>query len=175
MKKQKYWALCYMLTFISLTINAQTIPTVSLKYTGEQIRALYKEHKKSRSHDVVAPTNLIEKFDKDFPKARDVDWEKSAILYEVEFEIGWFNSTDYKAFYDMEGNLVLYKQEISTRDLPAIVKNAVLSKYPNFRIDDTEQIVAGKDALYRVSLEKGDTDLKILLGHDGTIINEYFD
>ena len=156
-------------------INAQVAPNMSTKYNLTEIKDLYKQHKVSNDRDVVPPPSLSEKFNKDFPKARDVDWEKSGVLYEVDFEIGWIGKTDYKAYYDLEGNLVMYREEISNSSLPAIVKNAALTKYPNYRIDDIDKIVAGKDTLYKVSLEKGDMDVKLVLTHDGTTVNEYFD
>lgn len=167
--------LCSLLALTSLDINAQSAPDVCTKYSATQIRELYKEHKKARSHDIAAPKNLTGKFVKDFPEARDIDWEKSTVLYEVEFEIGWIHSTDYKAYYDLDGNLLSYEQEISAKQLPAVVKNTALTKYPNFRIDDADQIIVAKDTLYKISLEKRHTDVKILCKHDGTVVYEYFD
>lgn len=151
---------------------AQAEPTVSTIYTVEQIDQMYKDHKMARPQDTYPPQNISTKFAADFQNTRDIDWEKSNSLYEVEFEVG---REDYTAYYDMDGNLVMYECESYENQLPAVVKNAALSKYPNFRFDDVDKIVKGKETSYKVELKKGKLDIKIRLKDDGTIINEYFD
>ena len=158
--------------FCSIEIAAQN---VTAEYSVEQINELYKNHKMHNPHDSHPSLELNKTFLKDFPGARDIDWEKSEVLYEVEFEIGRLPSRDYKAYYDMKGQLVMYKQEISTRDLPAVVKNGALGKYPNFSIEEASKIVKGKEVFYKVEVEKGDFDVKIILNTEGVIVEEVMD
>lgn len=160
---------------MTIKVSAEISPTTTTKYSFEQIVEMYKKHKVANSNDVTPPQTLSDNFKRDFAKARDIDWEKSGVLYEVEFEIGWIGKNDYKAYYDFEGNLVMYRKEISSDQLPAVVKNAALTKYPNFKFDDVDKIVIGTEMLYKVSLEKGKTDVKMTLTHQGKIIDEYFD
>lgn len=169
----RFSVLCFCLSlFCSIGISAQNVTT---EYSVEQINKLYKNHKMYNPHDTQPSLELNNKFLKDFPNARDIDWEKSEVLYEVEFEIGRFPSRDYEAYYDMKGQLVMYKEEISIKDLPAIVKNGALGKYPNFSIEDACKIVKGKEVFYKVELEKGDFEVKIVLDTKGAIINEIMD
>ena len=164
-------ALC-SLFFLNVNINAQTVST---EYTVAQIDEMHKQHRMFHPRNTVPSQELSNKFALDFPNARDIDWEKSDILYEVEFEIGRIVSTDYKAYYDLNGKLVMYKQEIPTRDLPAVVKNAALAKYPNFKFEDIDKIVKGKETFYQIELEKGDLEVKILVNANGAILNEIID
>lgn len=170
---RRFTILCFCLSlFYSMGINAQNVAT---EYSVEQIDKLYKNHKMYNPRDTQPSVELNNKFLRDFPNARDIDWEKSEVLYEVEFEIGRLPGRDYEAYYDMKGQLVMYKQEISVRDLPAVVKNGALGKYPNFSIEDASKIVKGKEVFYKVELEKGEFDVKIVLDTKGAIVNEIMD
>ena len=73
--------------------------------------------------EAQVPSVIVNKFKAKFPKASDVEWEKNGEIYNVDFEIGWF--TDYEAWYNESGNLVKFTKEISEKDLPQAVKNAV--------------------------------------------------
>lgn len=170
---KRFITLSFCLSALCLfTINAQNISTT---YSAEQIDELYKKHKMYKPRDTNPSPELNDTFLKDFPNARDIDWEKSDVLYEVEFEIGRLPSRDYEAYYDMQGKLIMYKQEISTKDIPAVVKNGALTKYPKSDIEEATKIVKGKELFYKIELEKGDLDVKITLNVEGIIINEIID
>lgn len=169
------FAVLGILMLVNPKLNAQDAPVVSTKYTVEQIDEMYRNHKMSRPGNVLPSQELTTQLKKDFPSARDIEWEKSEFLYEVEFEIGRVFSDDYEAFYDMGHNLIMYKAEISVKDLPAVVKNAALTKYPNFKFEDVDKIVKGKETFYKIELEKGDWDVTITLKSDGTIVSEKAD
>lgn len=164
-----------LLLFYSGQVWAQTSPTISPEYTVTQIDEMYKKHKMYDPQDTYPPQSLQNRLLQDFPKARDVEWEKSDVLYEVEFEIGRFPSKDYKAYYDMKGNLIMYREEIPVKAIPAVIKNGALAKYPNFKFEDAKIIKKGKETFYRVELEKGDYEVKITLDANGIITNEQMD
>ncbi len=149
--------------------------TISKAYTAEQVDQMFKEHKQQHAHDICPTQELSSALLRDFPKARDIDWEKTNALYEVEFEIGRFPSRDYTAYYDVKGQLLIYEQEIPTSELPAVVKNAALAKCPNFSIEDVSKIVKGNETLYKVEIEKGDVDVKLTLNKEGVIVSERVD
>lgn len=154
------------------SVTAQISPKMSTKYTLEQIDQMYKDHRMAHPRDTYPVAEINQKFTTDFPSAKDIEWEKSNTFYEIEFEIG---RDDYKAYYDMQGELVVYKCEISEGDLPAVVRNAALTKYPNFKFEDIDKVVKGKDTFYNLELEKGKLEVKMTLKYDGTIIDEYLD
>lgn len=147
-------------------------PSPSAKYSNEEISQMIKTHKRNRSKDIRPTTIQNQRFISDFPKARDIDWEVAAEIYEVEFEIG---RIDYKAYYDKDGNLLMYKYNITESELPAVVKNAAFDKYPDSKIDDIDKVVKGTETYYVVEMEKDERDIKAAFNPEGTLIKEIFD
>ena len=60
-------------------------PTMSSKYTDTEVDGMIRAYKTSHSKDVRPSVALQQQFIKDFPKARDIEWEVSANIYEAEF------------------------------------------------------------------------------------------
>jgi hypothetical protein len=149
-----------------------TQPTVSTQYANETIAQMIQQHKMTHSRDVLPPAELQQKFKSDFAGAYDVEWETSGDIYEVEFDIRF---KDYKGYYDKKGDLLMYTQEIRGSGLPAIVKNAATSKYPGYRFEDLKKIQRGSEIFYKMEMERGDTEIELLMKSDGTIINEKLD
>lgn len=147
-------------------------PVISGKYSNQEIEQMIRSHKSSNSADVRPAESLNAKFKADFPKASDLDWEIGADIYQVDFEIGF---TDYEAYYDKSGELLMYTVEYSKNTLPALVINGIIAKYPDYNFEDVEKIVSGTDTSYKIELEKGGTDIKVLIKADGAIIKEWFD
>ena len=165
--------------FISLTliffiscqsVVAQPNPAISKKYSNTEIEKMISAHKSVHSQDTYPATSLLQQLRNDFPKAKDMDWEVGANIYEAEFEIGW---TDYTAYYDEGANLLMYTVELRETELPAIVKNAAMSKYPNYKFDDIKKIVKGTDIFYKVEMEKRNSmDIKATFRPDGAFLKE---
>lgn len=147
-------------------------PAISDKYNNEEIDKMIQAFKTDYSHDVMPTAMLMQNFRRDFPGSYDVEWEKAANLYEVEFEI---RGADYEAYYDEQGSLIMFKHDIYQSDLPGPIKKQIKSQYPNYRFDDIERIIKGTDVLYKVEMERGDMDIKIIIKNDGTIVNKMQD
>jgi hypothetical protein len=150
------------------TVTAQT-PAMSTQYSIEEIAQMITAYHTTHAHDVVPPASLQQKFQADFPKAYDVEWETTHDIYEVEFDM-WFR--DLKAFYDAQGNLLMVVEEIRRSDLPAVVKNAAESKYPKYHFEDIDKIQHGTEVFYRIEMERGDMEVKLSVKSDGTVIEE---
>lgn len=173
MKVIKFLFFAIAIALVSVScLNAQSQPVITKKYTNAEIEKLLNANMMAHSSDVIPTDQLNQRFTTDFPKARDIDWELGAEVYEVEFEIGF---TDYKAYYDQQANLLMYKYDIRASELPANIQNVVASKYSKYRFEDVEKILRGTDTLYKIEIEKGDYEVKLVLKSDGTIVNEYFD
>jgi len=172
MKTVSYFLISLILLASCQTVSAQPNPSISKKYSNTEIEKLIIDYKTSHSHDVMPDAALQQQFQKDFPNSRDIDWEIASNIYEVEFEIG---RTDYKAFYDKDANLLAYSLEIRESHLPAIVKNAVITKYPDSRIEDIKKIVQGTETMYKIEVEKGKMDWKVIFNSNGTFIKEIID
>lgn len=147
-------------------------PAISTKYSNSEIAAFVQNYKNTRERDVFADGILLERFQRDFPKASDVEWETNGEIYEVDFDVKF---RDFAAYYDKEGNLLMYKQEIREKELPAIVKTAAESKYPKYKFEDIEKVVKGTETFYKVEMELRDTEVTMFIASEGRIINEKFD
>ncbi len=144
-------------------------PELTKKYTNAQLLEMVESYQMSHSKEAMPPYVLQEKFVKAFPKAYDVEWESANNIYEVDFEIRY---TDYKAYFDEQGELLMYSMDIRASKLPAIVKNAAVIKYPKYRIEDVDKIYIGDEVLYKVELELSDFEVKALYKSDGTFVKE---
>ncbi|MDR1130414.1 MAG: PepSY-like domain-containing protein [Prevotellaceae bacterium] len=162
------------LFFLVQTAFAQANPAISNEYSNEEIVRMIKKYKSVHSRDAVPSATLHQKFQADFPKARDVEWESNGEVYEVEFEL---KSGDCKAYYDAKGNLLMHVQEIYRSELPAVVKNAAENKYPKYKFEDIEKIRRGSEVFYKIEMERksSDMEVKLLIGDDGAILKESFD
>lgn len=120
------------------------------------------------------PSVIVNKFNKQFPKAADIEWEMDGSLYNVEFEIGW--NTDHEIGYDTEGNIVKHKEEISKSELPKAVQNGIKTNFSGYAIDDLERITDNGKVFYKMelnSLMKEDWD--VVMDADGTVLSKIAD
>ncbi|MDR2921550.1 MAG: hypothetical protein LBV72_19565 [Tannerella sp.] len=147
-------------------------PAVSMKYTDIEIEQLIRDFEMEHSQHVMPPELLQKTFEKHFPRAYDVEWEKAAKVYEVEFNI---KGADYEAYYDEQANLIMYKYDVYSTGLSGSIKDKVSRKYPNYKFDDIEKVVKGTEVIYKIEMERGNYDVKIVIKDDGTIVSEVFD
>ena len=103
------------------------------------------------------PSVVLNAFQSNYPKASDVEWEMLGDDYQVDFEI---ERVDYEAIFSAEGDMLKYKYEISSTELPEAVKKAITANYANYQIDD-------KDLYYQVELD-GKPDKHLVLNEDGS-------
>jgi hypothetical protein len=147
-------------------------PAISTRYSNEEIVQKIKAYKASRSQDVVPPANLQQKFRADFPRASDAEWETAGGMYEVEFDIRF---RDCMACYDEAGNLLMTVEDTYRSNLPAIVRNAAEAQYPKYHLEDIHKIRRGTEVFYKVEMEFRDTEVRLLIRPDGTILSEKAD
>lgn len=116
-----------------------------------------------RSNQV--PSVIVNQFNADFPKAKDVDWELENKVYKVDFELGWFD--DHEAWYAANGERIRLKEEISNSDLPKAVRSAIDRDFKSYKIDDAEKITEKNKVFYKVEIEKGDDDRTLFYNANG--------
>ncbi|RAJ06481.1 putative PepSY-like beta-lactamase-inhibitor [Chitinophaga skermanii] len=109
------------------------------------------------------PVGVTKTFKTKFPTAGKVEWEMKGDLYEAEFKV---NRVEHKAHFSKDGNLVIYKKDIRQIDLPQGVQNTLRNKYKDYKIDDVEKVVKGKNVYYQVELD-GKPDLKLVFTGNG--------
>ena len=114
------------------------------------------------------PSVIVNNFIKEFPKARDVEWELKGNEYNVEFEIGFL--TDFEAWFTASGSLIRYTEKISSSKLPKAVKDAIKTDFDKYRIDEAKKITENNVVTYRVELEKRDHEVNLVFSENGIII-----
>jgi hypothetical protein len=170
MKSLKFLSVIAGCFFLAQITDAQ--PAISKEYANEAIAGMIQKYKMSDSRDAIPPAELAAKRKADFPKAYNVEWETDGAIYEAEFNIRF---RDYKAYYDLEGNLLMAIEEIYRSELPAIVRNVAEAKYPKYNFEDIDKIRRGTEIFYKTEMEFRDAEVKLLIKSDGTISEEKFD
>lgn len=120
------------------------------------------------------PAVVLSTFQKLFPKASDVEWEKKANLYEVEFETG-LTSRDHKMLIDSLGKVTYHQSEIAENELPDSVKNVIASQFAGYALDDVEKIESNGVVTYHVELKKKREEWQVTFSTDGKIISKVAD
>jgi hypothetical protein len=157
------------MTFVACEKSNVELGTVSPSdlLTDEQIREKVANYYSAPSTRATPADPVKAAFYRQFPDARDVEWEYSNDVYEVEFEIG---RVDHEALYDAEALLIMYKYDVRTADLPAAVQNAVAADYPGYRIDDAEKVFKGTTIGYSIEIEMGKSEIDVYYLEDGTFV-----
>lgn len=120
------------------------------------------------------PSVILNKFQQEFPKAVDIDWQIQGELYKVDFEIGP-KRIDHDIWYTREGKVSKHKKEISKQNLPAPVMAKIKSDFPGFRISDTKQITEGNKVIYSLELNKLMQEWKMTFDPEGNILSQVAD
>ena len=114
------------------------------------------------------PSVIINKFNTQFPKASDIEWEKEGSLYNADFEIGWRN--DHKVWYNVSAEIVKHIEEVSTKNLPVSIKTVLQKNYKGYKIDDVKKIKENEKITYKVEIEKFNKEDKTLLFNEHGIL-----
>ncbi len=120
-----------------------------------------------RSSEV--PKGVSDSFSKEFSKASDVEWERDRDNYKVEFDM---DRLEHEVWYSASGTVIKKEQDIRENDLPQAVRDAIKSKYADYRIDDVEMNWQDNVTSYYVELEKGREEWKLRLDSNGKILSE---
>lgn len=149
-------------------------PAVDGNLTDDEADALIEAYYSGRDTD-VSPTNIpgaiTQSFNSVFPGARDVDWETSANVYKVDFEV---NNVDYDAWYTSTGTLIAYKFDITRSSLPQSVSATINNRFAGYTIDDAEKVVKANSTGYEVELESRNMEEDAYILEDGTYVSSAF-
>lgn len=110
------------------------------------------------------PNAVKNAFTKEFSNPRDVEWEKKGEYYNVEFEIG---RNDHELWITPSGQIVRHKEELSSSELPAAIKNKISANHKGYRIDDVDKLTMGNKALYKVEIKNGQKEMDLIFDKDG--------
>lgn len=120
------------------------------------------------------PSLIINNFQKSYPRAYDVEWEKKGELYKVEFENGKAGY-DIDIFYDQTGKITAKKEEISKKDLPQNILSKVNAEFSGYRVEDVKKHTNGSKVTYSMELKSMTQEWKVVIDSAGTILSKYLD
>lgn len=121
------------------------------------------------------PAVVINAFQQQFPKARQVEWDrKQDGTYEAEFNVGLIGR-DQTAVISPEGKVLVHEEEIASSSLPEAVKNQIKVQFGGYRTEEAKKISTGHAVAYEVELENRKGDLKVRFNADGKILKERMD
>lgn len=120
------------------------------------------------------PSLVGNSFQKNFPKASDVEWKMENALYKVEFETGLFG-TDHHAWFDQTGKLVQHKEEITKSELPAAVRSTLGKAFSGYRADDIDKVTTGTKVTYKMELKAFTEEWKVVFDTAGNILSKIAD
>ncbi|MFX3625994.1 MAG: PepSY-like domain-containing protein [bacterium] len=110
------------------------------------------------------PQAVLEAFNKKYPKATDVEWEKDDLNYEVEFEL---EKVEYEATFSEDGTWLETETEITAKDLPEKVASAFKATYPKVKIKGVEKVETPKISFYEIEYKKGLKKREAFFDKDG--------
>ncbi|WP_298247784.1 hypothetical protein [uncultured Christiangramia sp.] len=118
------------------------------------------------SPNVETPSVVLNTFQREFPDATDVEWEKLQQDYEVEFEV---DNIDHTAILSNDGNLLKYKYDILISELPGPITAIINTNYESNEIDDTEILIIDGVTYYQVEFERTLKDEQVVFNVSGEV------
>jgi hypothetical protein len=113
------------------------------------------------------PGKVKTAFEKDFVAAANAAWEKNENLYYVTFS---WNSSDVKAVFNADGDLLNTSRKISIAQLPLKVTLAVQQKFKGYQLEDNAaEIVADDETTYRLAVSNGTKEIRLSSNASGDI------
>ena len=134
-----------LILFTTMTVNAQDVK-------NEEI-----------------PKNLKSQFEKEYPNATEIEWEKENNLFNVEFDI---DEKEQEIWYDDSGNIIKTEHELEEADLPEAIRSKIKSSYSAFKIDDIEMKKENDEVTYEIELRKGWKGKTLMFNESGANIQK---
>lgn len=126
-------------------------------------------HAQDLSHNQV-PSIVINAFKSQFPKATDIDWERSRGHYEVEFEV---DRLDHEVWLDQEGKIIRHQQELRVRALPGEIKTNIRNQYKGYRILEADKLQVGGVTAYKLELISFTKKTEIIVDARGQLLEGF--
>jgi len=115
------------------------------------------------------PTTVKTSFNKTYPTAKEVKWDKEGNNYEASFDA---NEIDNSVLFDATGNEVETEVEIELNQLPSGVLEYVKTHYSNQKVKEAAKITDAKGAITYETELKG---MDVLFDSNGKFIKEMKD
>jgi hypothetical protein len=119
---------------------------------------------KMQEKEVPAPVKNA--FQKQYPTASDVKWDKEGEKFEASFDL---NKTDNSVLFDAQGNIFETEVEIELNQLPKGVLEYVKANYKGQKVKEAAKIT---DAQGKVTYEAEIKGMDLLFDANGKFIKE---
>lgn len=150
-------------------------PPVSAAYSEKDVDSLLGVYHRSHDFDCAPPDVVREAFNRDFQMVYAVEWETSgANLFKADWET---RGRDCKAYYDGNGQLLMYVFEASRGDLSEPVKDVLSREFFWHHIDEIKKFVKAGRKGFKIELDRWfiDDEVTVCLYEDGTPCYQYID
>ncbi|MCF8462169.1 MAG: PepSY-like domain-containing protein [Flavobacteriales bacterium] len=118
----------------------------------------------------IAPKAVEASFQKKFPNAQKVKWEKeNDSEWEAEFKL---DGKEYSANFSADGTWKETEHEIAKSEIPAAVQNALNTEFAGYKIEESEISETAEGTVYEFELEKGESDLEVTVDANGKILKK---
>ena len=134
------------------------------------VMALFISCDKDDAPNTDVPSLVLNSFQTEFANAADVEWEEHAGDYEVEFEI---EDTDHAALLNANGEILKWKQEMMSSELPEAVISFLETEYADNKIDDVEKLTINENVYYQIEFE-GLLQKNVVVDESGNVASEIF-
>ncbi|WP_026838165.1 PepSY-like domain-containing protein [Gillisia sp. JM1] len=115
----------------------------------------------------IVPKKVKEAFQKKFPTAYSVDWEKeSETEWEAEFRM---NKVEYSANFLEDGTWKETEHELSEKDIPKNIYNSLMTEFPGYEIEEAEISETEAGTFYEFEIEKGKSVMEVFMTMEGKI------
>ena len=115
------------------------------------------------------PVNVKSSFQKKYPTAKEVKWDKEGEKYEASFEL---NKTDHSVLMDAQGNINETEVEIELNQLPKGILEYVKTHYAGKKAKEGAKIT---DAKGIVTYEVETKGMDLIFDSNGKFIKELKD
>lgn len=119
------------------------------------------------------PKAVLEAFQKTYPNAKEVEFEKETskgkTVYEAEFKE---SDREYEVLFDADGVILQIEETLDVKSLPEPIAQAISKAYPKATIEDAEKITKpdGTFIVYEVEIKNEGKKLELELDANGKIL-----
>lgn len=118
------------------------------------------------------PSEVVTSFEKNYPDAYDVEWEKHWTGYSVDFEQ---DRMDREIRYNDSWEIVRTETELMRRDLPAAIRKGIENNYAGFRVENAEKEEEKGVTTYLIELENMGKEKEVRFDKSGKVLKEWND
>ena len=116
---------------------------------------------------IEVPKVVLDAFATKYANAKSIEWEKENTIYIAEFKL---DNVEFEAEFDMDGFWMQTEKEVDVKDLPAAVIAKINTDYPDFKIEEAEEVETSEITYFELEIENGEMEYEIGIDNSGKIL-----